>query len=238
MKLTERDKKLLLILAYFVIIVGFGAFVFKPLFNYYLDVGDRVTLLTAQKEEMDRQLEEGRGLEQRRNELSELFRISTQDIYPMLGSEEVDKEITGIVLSCGMQALNLNITMPEEAMQAVMYPYAQGREQTHLPEGETDALDLFGETDTAEQVQTERAEEIQGHIYAPVVTLTAGGSSAQVENLIDKLMRDYPGIRVRSYARQQQAGNLEGEGAEMEFLSLELELYMCDKSVSKQGEKP
>lgn len=238
MKLTERDKKLLLILAYTVIIVGFGAFVFRPLLNYYMDMGDRMVLLTEQKEETENRLEEGRGLEQRRNELSELFRISAQDIYPMLGSEEVDREITGIVLSCGMQALNLNITMPEEGVQAVVYPYAQGQEQAVLPEKEADVSGVFGESDSTGQEQTENAADVQGHIYVPVVALTASGSSAQVENLIDKLMLDYPGIRVRSYARQQQTESLEGENAGREVLSLELELYMCDKSVSEQGENP
>lgn len=233
MKVTERDKKLLLMLAYFVIIVGFGAFVFRPLLRYYMDIGDRVTLLTERKEEMDRRLEEGRGLEERRNELSDLFEISTQDIYPMLGSEEVDREITGIVLSCGMQALNLNIAMPEEGMQAVMYPYAEG--QTDPSESEM-AGDFSAEPDG--EAQTEGAAGGQGHIYAPVVTLTAAGSGAQVESLIDKLMKDYPGIRLRSYVRRQHTENPEGEETAQEFLSLELELYMCDKSVSEQGEKP
>ncbi len=233
MKVTERDKKLLLILAYFVIIVGFGAFVFRPLFRYYMDMGDRVTLLTAQKEEMDRRLGEGRGLEKRRNELSDLFEISTQDLYPMLGSEEVDKEITGIVLSCGMQALNLNIAMPEEGMQTVMYPYAEG--QSDIPVSET-AGDFPAEPEVG--AQTEGAAGGQGHIYAPVVTLTAAGSSAQVEALLDKLMKDYPGIRLRSYVRGQQTGYTEEEEIEQELVSLELELYMCDKSVSERGEKP
>lgn len=232
MKMTERDKKLLLMLAYFVIIVGFGAFVFKPLFHYYTDMGDRVALLKVQKEEMERRLEEGRGLERRRKELADLFRVATRDIYPMLGSEEVDKEITGIVLSCGMQALNLNIVMPEAGMQAVMYPYAEAREEMVLPGDEA-----AGKT-TAEDLPAEDGSAGRGHIYAPVVTLTAAGSNAQVEHLIDVLMKDYPGIRVRGYARQQQTDGMDGKDAEMELLSLELELYMCDKSVSEQGENP
>ena len=75
MKLTERDKKLLLALAYFVIIVGFGAFVFRPLISHYMDLGDQVAILSAQKEEMDARIKEAKGLEQKKQEKMDLFLI-------------------------------------------------------------------------------------------------------------------------------------------------------------------
>lgn len=239
MKLTERDKKLLLMLAYFVIIVGFGAFVFRPLIGYYSALGDNITLLEAQKEEMDAQLAEARGLEQRRAELADLFRVSTRDLYPMLGSEEVDKEITGIVLSCGMQAMSLNIAMPEESAGLQMYPYAETEQAVVLP-GDAAAADFAAvpEIGDTEQQTAEDEAAGQSYIYAPVVTLTAVGSSAQADELIDRLTGDYPAIRLRSYSRQLQSADYMESSMEQELLSLELELYMCDKSVLEQGETP
>lgn len=248
MKLTERDKKLLLILAYFVIIVGFGAFAFRPLINYYMDIGDRLVLLESQKQEMDARIAEANGLNQRRNELADLFRVSTQDFYPMLGSEEVDKEITGIVLSCGMQAVSLNIAMPEAGMEFQMYPYAEKAGKVELPgdmAGEADIMtDITedigsGGEGLAEQAgDVEEEESAQSYVYAPVVTLTASGSRTQAEELIDRLMRDYPAIRLRSYSRRVQNEGIQEAGTETEFLALELELYMCDKSILEQGETP
>lgn len=223
MKLTERDKKLLLMMAYLVVIIGFGAFVFKPLINYYMDMGDEIVLLEAQKEEMDARIAEEPGLERRRNELADLYRISTQDYYPMLESEEVDKEVTGIVLSCGMQALNLNIVMPQQGVAVTMYPYAETEAGTLSP-------------DTAD---TEEAAGTQSFVYAPLVTLTASGSKAQVDNLIDTMTRDYPAIRLRNYSRQRQTSGWEEESfTGMESVSLELELYMCDRSVIEREEQP
>lgn len=223
MKLTERDKKLLLMMAYLVVIIGFGAFVFKPLINYYMDMGDEIVLLEAQKEEMDARIAEEPGLERRRNELADLYRISTQDYYPMLESEEVDKEVTGIVLSCGMQALNLNIVMPQQGVAVTMYPYA-----------ETEAGILSPDT-----ADTEEAAGTQSFVYAPLVTLTASGSKAQVDNLIDTMTRDYPAIRLRNYSRQRQTSGWEEESfTGMESVSLELELYMCDRSVIEREEQP
>lgn len=223
MKLTERDKKLLLMMAYLVVIIGFGAFVFKPLINYYMDMGDEIVLLEAQKEEMDARIAEEPGLERRRNELADLYRISTQDYYPMLESEEVDKEVTGIVLSCGMQALNLNIVMPQQGVAVTMYPYAETEAVTFSP-------------DTAD---TEEAAGTQSFVYAPLVTLTASGSKAQVDNLIDTMTRDYPAIRLRNYSRQRQTSGWEEESfTGMESVSLELELYMCDRSVIEREEQP
>ena len=233
MKLTERDKKLLLMLAYFVVIVGFGALVFKPLIQYYMNMGDEIVLLEAQKEEMDARIAEEPGLEQRRNELADLYRISTQDYYPMLESQEVDKEITGIVLSSGMQALNLNIVMPQEGIAVTMYPYAEKETGSVLPDDASESL-------SPDEAGTEAEETFsQSFIYAPLVTLTACGSEAQVESLIDRLTRDYPAIRLRGYSRQKQAADwVEESVAGMEFVSLELELYMCDRSVLEQGENP
>lgn len=245
MKLTERDKKLLLILVYFVIIAGFGAFAFRPLINYYMDIGDRLVLLESQKQEMDARIAEANGLEQRRNELADLFRVSTQDFYPMLGSEEVDKEITGIVLSCGMQAVSLNIAMPEEGMVFQMYPYAEKAGKVELPgdmAGEADIMtDITADTRPDGEDMAgdgEEEENTQSYVYAPVVTLTASGSRTQAEELIDRLMRDYPAIRLRSYSRRVQNEGIQEAGAETEFLALELELYMCDKSILEQGETP
>lgn len=243
MKLTERDKKLLLMLAYFVVIVGFGAFVFRPMIGNYTELGDRIVLLEAEKQEMDERIAQWKGLEQRRNELADLFRISTEEFYPMLESEEVDKEITGIVLSCGMQALNLNIAMPQEGVSVTPYRYAE----------ETAEMELSGDAPESVSEESVSPESIlqedgsaqegeaaaQSYIYAPVVTLTAAGSEAQAEALIDKLMREYPAIRVRSYSHQMLENFAGGENVTgTELLSLELELYMCDHSVSGQGEKP
>lgn len=248
MKLTERDKNLLLILAYFVIIVGFGAFAFRPLINYYMDIGDRLVLLESQKQEMDARIAEANGLNQRRNELADLFRVSTQDFYPMLGSEEVDKEITGIVLSCGMQAVSLNIAMPEAGMEFQMYPYAEKAGKVELPGDMAGEADIM--TDITEDIgpggegmadqagDGEEEESAQSYVYAPVVTLTASGSRTQAEELIDRLMRDYPAIRLRSYSRRVQNEGIQEAGTETEFLALELELYMCDKSILEQGETP
>lgn len=234
MKLTERDKKLLLMLAYFVVIVGFGAFVFRPLLRYYMDTGDRLVLLEAQKEEMDARLAEEPGLERRRNELSDLLQVSTEEFYPMLGSEEVDKEITGIVLSCGMQAISLNITMPQGGVELQQYPYAEKAPEMVLPgDAPEDAVSGSAETDTQDGT-----EDVQSFIYAPVVTVTASGSEAQADELIDRLTEDYPAIRVRRYSRQTQRDEWVEGSAEYEVLSLELELYMCDKSLAERGENP
>ncbi len=239
MKLTERDKKLLLALAYFVIIVGFGAFVFRPLISHYMDLGDQVAILSAQKEEMDARIKEAKGLEQKKQEKMDLFLISTQDLYPMLESQEVDKEVTGIVLSCGMQALNLSIAMPEEPVSLVPYLYAEEAEvsgETAMPELTEEAAEAGDETE-AEEITTPE-EENQGYIYAPIVTLTASGTEGQIENLIDTLTRDYPAIRLRGYSRQiQDSRQAEEMAVGTEILSVELELYMCDRNPEGQGDK-
>lgn len=232
MKLTERDKKLLRMLAYFVVITGFGAFVFRPLIRNNAELGDRIILLEARKEEMDARIAQQQGLEKRRNELADLYRISTREFYPMLGSEEVDREITGIILSCGMQALNLNIVMPQEGVVLMPYVHAEEAAEIELPGNLQESIS------TAEENAAGETADARSFIYAPVVAFTASGSEAQAAELIDKLYREYPAIRVRSYAhRIQESSAVEERGMRTELLSLELELYMCDRSLSGQGEK-
>lgn len=242
MKLTERDKKLLWMLAYFVVIVGFAFLVFRPLLRYYMDMGDKLVLLTAQKEEMDARIAQGKDLERRRNELADLFQVSTKEFYPMLGSEEVDREITGIVTSCGMQSISLTIDMPKEGAALEWYPYAEKGQELQLPgdtaQTTTDPMDVESLTGSGESDGGEEDLDAQSSVYAPVVTVTASGSRAAAEELIDRLAKDYPAIRIRRYSRQTQRDEWEEGGASLELLSLELELYMCDKSVVLQGEEP
>ena len=115
-EITDRDKKLLLFLAIFVIVVVFGFFIIRPLaetdaaLKEELAVQEELQIRTQQKLMLLPSMQA--NVEKTEEELA----AAAEDFYPVMKSQEIDKLLTGIALSWGLESRQLVIQMPEGEM--------------------------------------------------------------------------------------------------------------------------
>lgn len=242
MKFTERDKKLIVFLSLFLLIVGIGYFVVRPLY-------ERVGQLQAQADELELQVEQTQNylvrlpqLRKMNEELRGRRQDELQIFYPYMESQELDKMITGLTLHESLGAKNLTITIPDEPY--VITPYflsvPQPDEEEQLSESEQAYEDEKADntqTDEAQtpdaQAGTDGAEQV---LYVATLAVDATGTHEQLQAYIDLLSDDeeYPAIQVNSYTwnRENTVGTDE-LGAFMmqsgEALHIELSVYMQGK---------
>lgn len=98
MKFTERDKKLIVFLSLFLLIVGLGYFVVKPLY-------EKVQELSAQADDLEMQVQQTQSylarlpqLRKTNEELLDNKRDELQIFYEYMPSQELDKMITELTL--------------------------------------------------------------------------------------------------------------------------------------------
>ena len=244
MKFTERDKKLIVFLSLFLLIVGIGYFVVRPLY-------EKVGQLQAQADELELQVEQTQNylvrlpqLRRVNEELQGQKRDELQIFYPYMESQELDKMITGLTLHESLGAKNLTITIPDEPYVITPYflsvpqPDEEGQlsESEQAYEAETSG-DAAGQTDEAQtpdaQAGTDGSEQV---LYVATLAVDATGTHEQLQAYIDLLSDDgkYPAIQVNSYTwnRENTVGTDE-LGAFMmqsgEALHIELSVYMQGK---------
>lgn len=236
MKMTERDKKLLILLAVVVLLVGFGRLVFYPLFTQITERDEQIDNLEIQQQEMEMKIAQKPALEMSMDAVTADFQEKTSDFYDLLQNQEVDREITQIILAHGLDAVEFSVTMPKEPLAVEYYQYsaaASGAEgSAEVPEAtdtqmspEEQAMAQAGDTAAA---GTPAPAEARGTFFAPTVKLTVLGNQAQVQNFLDDLTNHYPAIRVTGYTMKEQEEN--GVGIGVFSLSVDLEVYTCDKS--------
>lgn len=244
MKFTERDKKLIVFLSLFLLIVGIGYFVVRPLY-------EKVGQLQAQADELELQVEQTQNylvrlpqLRKVNEELQGRRRDELQIFYPYMESQELDKMITGLTLHESLGAKNLTITIPDEPYVITPYflsvpqPDEEGQlsESEQAYEAETSG-DAAGQTDEAQtpdaQAGADGSEQV---LYVATLAVDATGTHEQLQAYIDLLSDDgkYPAIQVNSYTwnRENTVGTDE-LGAFMmqsgEALHIELSVYMQGK---------
>ena len=245
MKFTERDKKLIVFLALFLLIVGIGYFVVRPLYA-------SVEQLRAQADELEMQVGQTQSylarlpqLRRINEELQGQKQDELQIFYPYMESQELDKMITGLTLHESLGAKNLTISIPDTPYAITPYFLAmpqQDEEGEQLSDSEQayeseTSDDTAGQTDEAQtddmQAGTDGSEQI---LYVATLAVDATGTHEQLQAYIDLLSDDekYPAIQVSSYTwnRENTVGTDESGAFMMqsgEALHIELSVYMQGK---------
>ena len=151
MKFTERDKKLIVFLSLFLLIVGLGYFVVKPLY-------EKVQELSAQADDLEMQVQQTQSylarlpqLRKTNEELLDNKRDELQIFYEYMPSQELDKMITELTLHQSLGAKNLTITIPDA-------PYAIAPYFLYLPPAEEDGEQM---TEAEAAYEAEKADNSQ-----------------------------------------------------------------------------
>ncbi|MBO4610384.1 MAG: hypothetical protein J5696_11020 [Lachnospiraceae bacterium] len=122
--LTERDKKLLYMLVFIVIIFVFGWYIIRPLYKNTVADQESMVIASSLKAANETKVI---GLSSAEN-LTEKFRSdladSTSVYYDYMDSSEIDKLVTSYILRKGLRARDLTIGMPDGYVSEMPYIYS------------------------------------------------------------------------------------------------------------------
>jgi hypothetical protein len=226
MQMTQRDKKLLSALASVLIIVGFVWYLIMPMLDQRTQLEDEILVAEMDRDEMEMKIARFPSTQKTNEELISTVAEVAADYYDLMTSQEVDRELTNIVLNMGLESVNLNISSMTLATTEA-YVRSELARNGEL----SDSLASLDDSDG-----TSASSDVQDQIYSYQVTMTVEGTETEYQNLIDLLTNSYPAIHVSSVSFQQGAVKLvlQEDGTTVrdtssKQLSLGLELYMCDK---------
>lgn len=236
MQMTERDKKLLIFLSMFVVVVCVGYWVLLPIVKSIHETDQQIEDAKMLKQENDMKINMLPILETDTNNLEVQIEEAKKDFYPMMTSDEVDKMMTGIALQYNLNAFDLDIYMPSEESSLEAYKYAKPKEE---PEEEDDLAEETDEESSIEATSTdvtsaEEEEQTMTGIYCVSVSMRLGGDEAMLQKLIDDYSNLDQKILLKSYSWSTEArsyyseGNEEYELAYERTLNVSFELFMCE----------
>lgn len=200
LKLTERDKKLLAVLAVVLVIAGLGGQVILPLMDKNTQL--RAELDAAKLEQTEKQIKVSglAGMRAARDASKEKLAEVSKNYLGIVKSKEIDRILTETALSAGVNILGLNIAMPGEEVTSIM--------DYHL---------------MLQMATTEDIIRSYTGFYTVSTTLRMSGSRDALQSVLDNLSHREPFCRVSAF--QWETTRSEGEA-----LSINLEIYMMQNA--------
>ena len=216
LEVTERDKKLLVFLAVFLIVVGIGFGIILPLLNKNQQV--KAEIADAELEQIEREQKAAsvsgmeKKLEEAKTQLSE-----AQAVYSgKVESRDIDKMLTDVAVSNGVTVKTLNIEMPVPGEYTTLMDYSKMLE----------SKEKRADTSVAE----EDLPVYQG-MYTVRVNLTMSGSRGQLQNVLDWYGSSEPKIRVREFLWRAEDRKV----SDLYALSVALDVYMIGDASELQA---
>jgi len=245
MELTQRDKRLLIFLAIFVIVVCVGYWGIYPAVKAIKLIDEQIEVQQEQKEINEQKISMLPIVMKDNEELELQIEEARADFFPIMTSDEIDKFVTGIAITYGLHADSLDIVMPEDMAQLEPYEYSDKyknpeayayEEEEALISIQTQA-DAIDEYATGEEGETEESseeeEQVLTGIYDVHLKMNLSGYEANLQRLIDDLSAYDNKLQVAAYHWIENSDiyvNEEGNYAvnTSKALEIELDMYMCE----------
>lgn len=247
LEMTERDKKLLIFLAIFVIVVCIG---YWGIFPIVKDM-NQIKYDTIEEEQIremnDLKLAQLPMIEKENEEYEEDIKKAKSDFYEMMNADEIDKLFTTMALDYNLYAYSMDISMPTEQAELEAYAYsekylADQEQEDALEEEDATAADGKNQSDSTETDTTAGSgpddsqyyEDKMVGIYAATIQMKLGGEEAVLQKLIDDLSVSSKQQRLVSYQWDtdsditiDDAGNYDIRYQKV--LNIVIEIYMCEE---------
>ncbi len=226
--LTKRDKTLLQILSVILAAVLFMSLLILPQWNKYTDGKVKLTDVQQKQQDMELVIASENAVQERIKKGKEEFTVVTADFYPMMESHAIERMITRLALDNGLTARDFDISSRPSASTLEPYFASMAAFEMGLTE------EAGKDSDNTEASGTDGAENgsvDQDVIYSSMVKATVLGHLDNIKAMIDSLYNNFPAIRITSYSINSESAMNADTGAQTDLstLSLELEVYMCQK---------
>ncbi len=189
--LTARDKKLLYMLVFIVIIFIFGWYLIRPLYKKTVEDQESISIaasLQASNETKVIGLSTAQSLTDR---FSQDYAESTSIYYDYMDSSEIDKLVTSYILKQGLMARDLTITMPTGYVSEKPYMYS-GITEMSVTASEPTSEELVNAEAVTQTGTTDENNEIKSSAYykEAVLSSVTGMDSHQI-TLVPTPMESY-----------------------------------------------
>ena len=213
--MTERDKKLLYMLGFIVIIFLFVIIADRPLFRKIRTTNKEIEEQQEIHDTIEMKIERMEVVENYRDQIEKRVDKYAERYYPMMDSTQIDDLLTGYVLERGLKAVDLYIDMPDDTVILLPYKYSEayreaeenGAADAGSVQMDPDYAKVEAFTDTLQNGTAPDIEETADQVYdtalsgvrAAEVKLKAYGREESLKALCDKLYENQS-IRVVDYS--------------------------------------
>ncbi|MCL2865341.1 MAG: hypothetical protein FWE25_07370 [Lachnospiraceae bacterium] len=238
--MTERDKKLLMFLFLFVIVVAFVWWILLPSIDRISAVKADMDAAKMVKADIERKADRLPNIEETLHENQKELTALTEAFFPLMQAQEIDNLLTSKALSYGLSIRQLNIgtiTSPAELVSYVGSQQAQ-EEADAAAKQEAGEMDVAGMEDQnpdegtmgetlagAGATETEdAATQVLDMLYQSEISLIVSGDVAAMQSLLDVLFVSN-GMHVTSWQRSARVNE-----AETQYMTqIQLTILMYEK---------
>ncbi len=246
MQMTDRDKKLLIFLAVFVIVVGFGYWGVRPNINKIVSRNDDIEVAEAKQKLDDVKISQLDMLEAENAVLEEDIVGAREYFYPIMKSNEIDKMLTGTALEYNLYAYDLLINISDTEADTSAYQYSekaiQEKYEEEMASEEADAADSSANQSTYDELDTylygaeeSSASSVSTGIYVATVSMRVGGDPEDMQRLINDLSVPDKAMHITSY-QWSRTRKVEYNDTSADYevgydttLMITLDIYMCEE---------
>ena len=201
LKVTERDIKILLVLAVFLIVLGLIAGVLMPLMENTQKLGEEIAEAEVEKQEKEMKVAALPGMRSRMEKAEEELSAMQERYYPVMKSVEIDRMMTNTAVNCGIQVLDMDIKMPDFTSYTTLLNYG----------------------DIVYGVEQENSENTPfDGMYTASLTMNMTGSRENLQSMLDVTVSQEPRQRVTDFSWQKN----QKEGSSEYTLSMSVDIYM------------
>ena len=223
--LTPRDKKLLYMLGFIVILFVFGWVLMRPIIKSIMETDEDIVSAQALKQQNENKVMGLPSAQTLMDAFKEDLEETTGEYYAPMDSSEIDKMFTMYVLGFGLRAKDLLIAMPTSVLEEMPYKHSEigkvlaARESSSSSSSSDTASE---ETDTDSSSEGISADDLMVNfvktplevysekqmmvkdttasgVRAADVTIVLTGTADRAQKLLDDILVK-PSVRVTGFA--------------------------------------
>lgn len=244
-QMTERDKKLIVFLSVFVIVVAIGYWGIYPAIKKTALANMEIQEQKDLQQINEMKMAQVTMLEVENERLEEEITEARAEYFPLMTNDEIDKLMTTYVLGYNVYAYDLAIHRSDEQAEVGPYKYSEKAQQPVeiIEEPEPQDVDMGTKTKNAISDVDEYAsedglsddlfasDELTG-IYAANLTLKVGGDAEQLQKIIDDLSHSGNKLQLVGYTWSNVRSIEYDENGSYDvilerILTLSIDMYMC-----------
>ena len=228
--LTEKDKRLLLIMFIFVVVVGIGYWGILPQIKAYRELESEIEDQEVLKSINEQKVANVIFVESQCDEYETAMAEDKEKFYDMMTEAQIDRMLTTMAIKNGLEAFSFSINIPDSPTERKAYIYSDLYQQqlqyeeaqklafeSELEKEDEDLLDTSDSKDKKDKKDKDSDDkkkepemvDIFGDtdtigtntdIYAARVTFSLGGDEKDLHNFLNQIINSEKKILITSYS--------------------------------------